>query len=129
MIIRRAERAWVRPWAFNRSAEPDAVLFAFLRLSFTDCLPSLLWLISSSFLLHRIAGLGGFHYNHHYYFTSLGPFYPMSTAVTLYHPGRAAIVQVLATYSWRSPSIQEAPLASQLSLRQAVLGIVVCTLA
>jgi hypothetical protein len=46
-----------------------------------------------------------------------------------FHLGRAAIAQGLAIYSWRVPGIQEAPFATQLPLRHAVLGTVAYTVA
>jgi hypothetical protein len=45
-----------------------------------------------------------------------------------FHPGRAAITQGLAIYSWRAPGIQEAPFSTQLPLRHAALGTVVIVL-
>jgi hypothetical protein len=41
-----------------------------------------------------------------------------------FHPGRAAITQGLAIYSWRAPGIQEVPFTTQLPLRHAALGTV-----
>jgi hypothetical protein len=46
-----------------------------------------------------------------------------------FHPGRAAITQGLAIYSWRAPGIQKALFATQFPLRHAALGTVAYTVA